>query len=146
MKIQDIMTRDVITLLSQTTIPEAIEKLFSCKISGLPVVDTDQHVMGMFTEKDVLRAILPSYVSQVGRFVYENTPKTIKSKAEKLALLKVGDLMHKDVIKVLQDTPVSEVARLMLTQNVRRIPVVDAADRLVGIAARADVLKQILQR
>ncbi|MFH0876943.1 MAG: CBS domain-containing protein [Candidatus Omnitrophota bacterium] len=146
MKIHEIMTRNVITLLAETPIPEALESLFSHKISGLPVVDADRRVVGMFTEKDVLRAILPSYVSQVGRFVYENVSKTIKSKAEKLVSLKVADLMRKDVIKVLEDVPVSEAARLMLTQNVRRIPVVDAQERIVGIVARADVLKQILQR
>lgn len=144
MKINEIMTKKVRTLSPEVLVIEAIEILFDHKISGLPVVDTEGKLVGMFTEKDVLRAILPSYVSQVGSFVYENSPKTIKAKVGKLADFKVGQLMRKEVVKVLEDTPVCEVARIMLTQNVRRVPVVDAQDHILGIAARSDVLDNVL--
>lgn len=145
MKINEIMTKKVRTLSFETLAVDAIEILFDHKISGLPVVDASEKLVGMFTEKDVLKAVLPSYVFQVGSFVYENTPKTMKSKVEKLAGLKVGQLMRKEVVKVLADTPVYEVARIMLTQNVRRIPVVDAEDHILGIVARSDVLERILE-
>lgn len=145
MKINEIMTKKVRTLSPEVLIVDAIEILFDHKISGLPVVDASKKLVGMFTEKDVLKAVLPSYVSQVGSFVYENSPKTIKTKVSKLAGFTVGQLMRKEVVKVLQDTPVCEVARIMLVQNVRRIPVVDVDDYILGIAARCDVLENILK-
>jgi CBS domain-containing protein len=146
MKISEIMIRDVRTLLSDTPAQEAVQDIFKQEISGLPVVDKDGKVVGMFTEKDILRAILPGYVSQVGSFVYENSPKTIKCRVAKLLEYKVSDLMRRDVIKVLEETSVCEVARIMLTQNVRRVPVVDKNDKLVGIVSRTDVVGNIFKR
>ncbi|MDD5019185.1 MAG: CBS domain-containing protein [Candidatus Omnitrophica bacterium] len=145
MKIGEIMTRDVETLSPDTTAIDAMRRLFERQISGLPVVDGAGKLIGMFTEKDILRAILPSYVSQVGRFVYENSPKTIKCKVAKLADHKVGDLMRKEVVKIGEEVPVCEVAHIMLTQDVRRVPVVDAQDKIRGIAARSDVLNCLLK-
>ncbi len=140
MKIGELMTKDVHTLAPEMPALEAVRLLLENKISGLPVVDASHRLVGIFTEKDVLKGILPSYVSKVGRFVYENSPQTIKNKVAKLAQHKVGDVMCRDVIKVSSGTSVSEVAHIMLTQNVRRIPVVDADNKVVGIAARSDVL------
>ena len=145
MKIYEIMTKEIKTLFPEMSALNGMETLTSLAISGLPVVDKAGKIVGIFTEKDVLRAILPSYVSQVGRFVYENSPKTIKGKVARLSEYKVGDLMRKEVVKVLEDTPVYEVARIMLTQNVRRVPVVDRNDKIVGIVARSGVLTAILK-
>lgn len=145
MKINEIMTRNVRTLLPDTPVKDAIAALLAQKISGLPVVDSAGKLVGMFTEKDVLKSVLPSYVSQVGKFVYENTPKTMTAKVAKLDEFKVADLMRREVVTVTEETPVSEVAHIMLTQNVRRIPVVDRDQKMVGIAARSDVLENILR-
>ena len=127
MKIGELMTKDVQTLTPDIPVSEAVRLLIAQKISGLPVVDAAGLLVGMFTEKDVLKGILPSYISKVGHFVYENSPQSIKNKVIKIAQRKVGDVMCCDVVKVGAETSVSEVAHIMLTQNVRRVPVVDAA-------------------
>ncbi|HAJ57269.1 MAG TPA: hypothetical protein DCL35_05810 [Candidatus Omnitrophica bacterium] len=145
MKISEIMTTQVKSLSPDTPVMEAIDALFANKISGLPVVDALGKIVGMFTEKDVLRNIMPSYISQVGKFVYENSSKSIKCKVSKLFEHKVGELMRHEVVKVLEDTGICEVAHIMLTQNVRRTPVVDKNDVMVGIVARSDVLDRILK-
>ena len=144
MKIGELMTRDVRTLTPEIPVLEAVRLLLEQRISGLPVVDASQRLVGIFTEKDVLKGILPSYLAKVGHFIYQNSPQTIKNKVTKLGQLKVADVMQKDVVKVNAETAVSEVAHIMLTQNVRRVPVVDAADKIVGIAARSDVLGHFL--
>ncbi len=145
MNISEIMTKKVKSLSQETSALEAIQTLISNEISGLPVVDASGKLVGMFTEKDVLKNILPSYIAQVGKFAYENSPKTITSKVGKLSERKVSELMRHEVVKVTQDTPLYEVAHIMLTQNVRRIPVVDQDDVVVGIVARSDVLEQLLE-
>ena len=145
MKISEIMTKNVRTLLPDTTVTDALKALLSQKISGLPVVDNSGRLVGMFTEKDVLKNILPSYVSQVGKFAYENSPKTVTNKVAKLSELKVSELMRKEVVEALEDTPAYEVARVMLTQNVRRVPIVDKDKKMVGIVSRSDVLEAVLK-
>ncbi|MGE5279908.1 MAG: HPP family protein [Deltaproteobacteria bacterium] len=144
MKISELMTKDVRTLAPDTPVSQAVALLVELKISGLPVVDASRKLVGIFTEKDVLKAVLPSYVAQVGPFVYENSPQTIKNKVAKVALTRVGDLMQRDVVKAGVATSVSEVARIMVTQNVRRVPVVDGDGKIAGIVSRSDVLRHLL--
>jgi CBS domain-containing protein len=111
------------------------------QISGLPVIDEEGKLKGMFTEKDVLSYTLPSYIEKVGRFIYEENPKSTKKKFTQLSNIKVGQLMRREVVTTTEDTTLCEVARVMLTQKARRLPVIDKSGNVVGIIARGDVLK-----
>lgn len=144
MKVKDIMTRNTTTLSSDMSAMEAAKKLSELKISGLPVVDSDGRLVGMFTEKDILKAILPSYVEKVGKFIYEENPKGTKKKLEGLSGISVGDLMRKEVITITEETDCYEAARVMLTQKARRVPVIDRENKVIGIVARCDVLKAFM--
>jgi CBS domain-containing protein len=141
MKVKEIMTKNVTSILPEINTKEALGLLLKMQISGLPVIDEKNKLVGMFTEKAFLRNILPSYIERVGRFVYEENPKSIKKKFEGLANLPVSQLMRKDVITVNEDASLCEVAHLMLTQKIRRIPVLDNQKRTVGIVAREDIIK-----
>ena len=57
--------------------------------------------------------------------------------------IKVKDIMRKEVITVDEDTSLSEVARIMLTQKIRRVPVLNKEGKVVGIVARQDVVKAL---
>ena len=57
----------------------------------------------------------------------------------------VRDIMRKDVITVDEDTALCEVARIMLTQKVRRIPVLNEEGKVVGIIARQDVVRALIE-
>lgn len=143
MKVKEIMTRDVKSLSGNISAKEALQVLFDTHISGLPVMDEQGKLLGMFTEKDILRTILPSYIDMVGRFIYSEDPKGIKNKVAELANIKVKDIMRKEVITVDEDTALSEVARLIMTRGARRIPVLDKSGKVVGIVAREDVVKEL---
>ena len=125
MRVKDIMVKKVITLNSEMNAKDAMHKLQERKISGLPVVDDDNKVVGMLTEKSILMAILPSYVKKVGHFVYDVNSKKLIDRIEKLNELKVKDIMRKEIITATEDTSLTEIARIMLTQKIRRIPVVE---------------------
>ena len=144
MRVKDIMIKNVTTLSSDIPAMEAVKKLFELEISGLPVVDSDGRIAGMFTEKDILKAILPSYVERVGKFIYEENPKGIKKKLEGLNNIKVKDLMRKEVVTVNEETGCCEAARVMLTQKARRVPVIDSENKVIGMVARCDVLKAFM--
>lgn len=141
MKVKEIMTREVKGISPDTSAKEALGLLLKMRISGLPVVGKDGKLVGMFTEKDILINILPSYIEKVGNFVYAENPKSIKRKFQDLVNLSVTRLMRKDVVTIDENMSLCEVARLMLTQKVRRIPVLDKEKRIVGIVAREDIIK-----
>ena len=67
MKVTDIMTKELTSVLPDASATEAVELLLKMQISGLPVIDENHKLVGMFTEKEVLTGILPSYVDKVGR-------------------------------------------------------------------------------
>jgi len=141
MKVVEIMSKEVKSLSPDMTAREAFDIISGMEISGLPVIDKDGKLVGMFTEKDVLSHILPSYIEKVGRFVYEQNPKSTKKKITELGNIKVSQIMRKEVLKVNEDTTLCEVGRIMLTEKARRIPVVNKDGVVVGIVARCDILK-----
>jgi len=143
MKVKEIMTKDVVSIKPDDNAQDALALLFKMQISGLPVIDAQGKLVGMFTEKDVLSYILPSYIEKVGRFIYEENPKSTKKKFAELSKIKVSQLMRKLVVTTTEDTTLCEVARVMLTQKARRIPVLDKTGKVAGIVARCDIVSAL---
>ncbi|MCM8779603.1 MAG: CBS domain-containing protein [Candidatus Omnitrophica bacterium] len=143
MKVGDVMVRDVKSLLPDTNAQEAMDLLEKMQISGLPVINKEGKLVGMFTEKAILRHILPGYVEKVGSFVYAEDVKAIRRKFGQLSEMKVNDLMRQEVVTTTEDASLYEVARLMLTEKARRVPVVDKTGKVLGIIARCDILKAL---
>jgi predicted transcriptional regulator len=143
MKVKDIMSKEVVSVKPEDNALGVLNLLFKMQISGLPVIDAQGKLVGMFTEKDILSYVLPSYIEKVGRFIYEENPKSTKKKFTDLAKVKVSQLMRKDVITTSEETTLCEVARIMLTQKARRIPVLDKTGKVAGIVARCDILKAL---
>ena len=145
MKVKEIMTKDIISITPDTNASEALELLLKMRISGLPVLDEKNKLVGMFTEKEVLSTILPSYVEKVGRFMYQENPKAVKQKTLAFRHLKVKDVMRRTSVTLDEDTTLCEVARIMLTQKARRITVLNKAKEVVGIVARGDVVEALFK-
>lgn len=143
MKVREIMTRTLISLSPEQNVLEALDLLFEKKISGLPVIDKTGRLAGMLTEKNILEYILPGYLFKVGNFVYEENPKIIRKKFLELGKLKVSDIMRREVVTLSEDATLCEVAKVMLTQKARRIPIVDSSGRVIGIVARCDCLRAL---
>ena len=143
MKVKEIMTKEVVSVKPDENAKDALTLLFKMQISGLPVIDENGKLVGMFTEKEVLSYTLPSYIEKVGRFIYEENPKSTKNKFKELCNIKVAKLMRKDVVTTTEDTALCEAARVMLTQKARRLPVLDNAGKVVGMIARNDILKAL---
>jgi len=142
-EIREIMTKDVVTLSPETTVKDAVDLLFKLKISGLPVVDSENLVVGMFTEKEVLKTILPSYVERFEGLTRMFGDKGLERRVMELEKMHVGDIMRREVICVEENAPIVEVAKIMLVRNARRVPVLKDS-KLSGIVAREDILRSIL--
>jgi CBS domain-containing protein len=145
MKIKEIMKKEVKSVKPDDNVIEALNLLLKMQISGLPVIDAEGKLKGMFTEKEVLARVLPSYVGKVGRFIYDENPKAVRQKVLSLNTMKVKDIMRREVVTVNEDTALCEVASTMLTQKVRRIPILNKAKEVVGIVSRGDVVKALFE-
>jgi CBS domain-containing protein len=127
--VKDIMTTDVAAVRSDAPYREMTALLRTRRVSGLPVVDAEGIVIGVVSETDLLtRALEP----RPDRWPHHGHTTT--------AELTARDLMTHPAVTTRPDEPVASVARLMSAHKLRRLPVVDVQDHLVGIVCRSDVL------
>ena len=117
MKAEDVMTTKVISVTENQTKRQAALLLAQHRISGLPVVNDDNVVVGVVTEYDV--------ISKEGQTV--------------------GDIMSHDVISVTPDTDLEEVRHILVHERIKRLPVLDQG-RLLGIVSRADLVREVALR
>lgn len=123
MRVVDLMTTEVITVTPATGIKEAARMMFRNRVSGLPVVDDDDRLIGIITEADFLQL-------EVSR-EEENDPAPVE---------RVGEVMSSGVLAVDPALSIYEAAKMMVVQELKRLPVVDGEDRLLGIISRADIV------
>ncbi|MBM3712459.1 MAG: CBS domain-containing protein [Actinobacteria bacterium] len=147
--VKDVMTEKVITVSKNTTVGELSRILLKNKISGLPVVDDAGKLIGMVTDADIItedmEPIFPIYFDPliISYAFIENFEKYKKDIKEYLKT-PVGEIMSRRVKSVKKDTPVSEAAKIMVRDKINRIPVVDENNKVIGIVARADILKSMV--
>ena len=110
----DIMTKKVITVSPTTSVKDLAKALTKNKISGTPVADKNGKLLGIVSRTDLVA----------------------KSGA------KVKDIMSKDTISVDEETPVEEIANLLTTHKINRVPVL-REKKLVGLVSRTDIVRAI---
>jgi CBS domain-containing protein len=138
MKIKDVMSSDVVTVSTSTSLKEVAELLAEHRISGLPVVDDDGYVAGVVSEADILfKERGPStrrgvFAWLLDRYGYEGQLK--------LEATIAGEAMTEPPIVIGPDRLVAEAAHVMLDRRVNRLPVVEGG-KLVGIVTRADLVR-----
>lgn len=114
MRVKYVMTRNVVAGRVDTSVEDAKELLRLHHISGLPVLDADGVVVGVFSQTDALH--------RVGHLL--------------------GDLMTSPAVTVDEETSIRDVAAIMAAKDINRVPVVSQG-RLVGIISRADVVRYV---
>ncbi|HIO96776.1 MAG TPA: CBS domain-containing protein [Leucothrix sp.] len=142
MKVSDVMTTGVKTAHADTPVKDIANTMCLNNISGLPIVDENDTIIGIVSEKDLLRRMFPDMkkIAEEGRPNFEEMEKGY---ADTLGLV-AGDIMTKTVSSVTSDMPIMKAASLMCINNIRRIPVADN-NKLVGIVSIGDVHKAIFQ-
>ena len=145
---KEIMSSSVITVTRETTVSEVAKLLVEHKVSGLPVVDEDSRVIGMVSEGDLIhqdkKLHTPAFLEILGGVIYLENPLRVAQDLQKMTASKVAEIMTAKVFTVKEDTPVEEVATIMVERQVNRVPVVNAGGRLVGIVSRQDLVKAMI--
>jgi CBS domain-containing protein len=142
MKVEDVMTREVATVAPGASLKDAAHLLVQSRISGLPVVDSENHVLGVLSEADVLPkeagglgpqsplAWLPGLGAEIDR--------------SKLDARLVGEAMTAPAVTIEAHQPVTVAAARMLERGVNRLPVVEDG-KLIGIVTRADLVRAFVR-
>ena len=140
MKASDIMTTDVITVAADSSVREVAEILLKNRIGGAPVVDARGRLVGIVSEGDLFRRaetgteherswwlkLLMGHDELATEYVREHSRK-------------IADLIGRKVITATPDTPVSEIAEILESSRIKRVPIVKDG-KLVGIVSRANLL------
>lgn len=123
MKVVDLMTTDLITVSPSTPLREAARLMFRNRVSGLPVVSDDGTVAGIITEADFLELEVRREESDL--------PVEVE---------RVGEIMRTEVVTIDPEATLYEAAKTMCDRDIKRLPVVDASGRLLGVLSRADIV------
>jgi CBS domain-containing protein len=137
---------DVPSLSPDDDARRAIEVLAELDISAVPVVDSEDHVLGIVSESDLVLSgeeadlHMPHFLNLMGGIVFVGSMKGFEERLQKAFATKVSDLMTRDPICVRTATGVDRAARLIAQKHHNHLPVVDEDGRLAGLVTRADVL------
>jgi CBS domain-containing protein len=143
MNVADIMTPRVLTIRNDAPITEAIRLMLQRRISGLPVVDGKDELVGVVTEGDFLRRTETGTERHRPRWLeFLASPGGRAKDYVQAHSRKVADVMSADPICVGENTPVTDVVALMEKHHIKRLPVLRAR-KVVGIVSRADLLRAL---
>ncbi|GAA1913431.1 hypothetical protein GCM10009837_42700 [Streptomyces durmitorensis] len=146
-KAGSVMAMEVVRALHSTPFQEVAGLLVEHHISGLPVVDEDEKVIGVISETDLMvrREHTPDPARSKRRFRLTGLTRGTRRQAPKTHARTAGQLMSVPPVTVRADNTIAEVARTMTQSGAERLPVVDVGNRLVGIVTRRDLIRVFLQ-
>lgn len=147
MIVKDIMTKEIITINETDTAENCAKLLNKYELSGLPVLNDKGKLVGIVTEGDLIRRASdfggPSYLEIFGGIFYLDSPKEYMKKLKKSMGQIVSDIMTEDVFTVGYNEKIEDAATILVEKNVKRLPVIDEEDRLVGIVSRKDIMNHL---
>ncbi|MBT8342041.1 MAG: CBS domain-containing protein [Desulfatitalea sp.] len=142
-----IMTTELITLSPETDIAQAARVLLDNGINGAPVVDDQGRLVGILCQSDLVvqqkRIPMPTVFTLLDSYVSLTSTKQWEKQIRKISALTVAEAMTPDPVTITGQTPLDDIAGLMVDNNLHTLPVVDD-DRLVGIIGKEDVLRTLL--
>ncbi|MEA2061435.1 MAG: CBS domain-containing protein [Thermodesulfobacteriota bacterium] len=143
----DIMEKKVITLSPETDITTAVEILINNHINGIPVVDENGSLKGILCQSDLIfqqkELPIPPILTILDGIIPLSSSKKFEKEFQKTSAVKVKQAMATDVVTVKPDTPLKDIAALMVKKHFHTIPVVEN-NKIAGIIGKEDVLKTLM--
>lgn len=149
MKAKDLMVPLQEYLTPDNTLKEAANLLRIARrgeekigVKALPVLDTSGNLIGILSIGDILKAVHPAYMDlmNLGKFAWDGM---VEMFAEKAANKKVKEFMTHKVITVKEDSTLMECIDYMLKNNVKRVPVLNKDNRVIGMLYERDIFYEI---
>jgi CBS domain-containing protein len=140
-RVQDVMTTEVVCAHPNTSYKELVGLLATRRVSAVPVVDDRRHVLGVVSEADLL---LKREQPAQPLVQLLSAPRRRRERAKAQATV-AAELMSRPAVTIDPQATLAGAARRLHASGVKRLPVVDAVGRLVGIVSRVDLLKGFLR-
>lgn len=134
--VRDVMAHRVYTVTPDATVRSTLDVMLRRRLHAVPVVGEKAEVLGMVTDGDLMRALLP-HIPRAGA----EDDESMESPGAK----PVRDIMTRSVLCVSEELGVNEVAAMMINKDVDQVPVVQAGS-LTGMVARADIIRKLFGR
>ncbi|AFZ36894.1 CBS domain containing membrane protein [Stanieria cyanosphaera PCC 7437] len=145
--VADVMTSSPIVITPQTALKEAIKILAEHKISGLPVVDEAGKLVGVLSETDLMWQETgvdpPPYIMLLDSVIYLQNPARYEKEIHKALGQTVAEVMSDRPITIKPHQSVKEAAHLMHEKRIRRLPVIDEHNHIVGIITQGDIIRMM---
>jgi CBS domain-containing protein/mannitol/fructose-specific phosphotransferase system IIA component (Ntr-type) len=133
--VRDIMVHQVQAVTAATPAREAVDLMVRRRLRAVPVVGDKQEVLGVVTEWDVMRALLP----QIPRVGVDNQEPVVPE------TLRVKDIMTRSVLCISEDLGLEEAASMMINKDVEQFPVTSEG-KLSGFVTRGDIIRKLFGR
>jgi len=146
MYVRNIMTTHVITVLDTMCFTDAAKMFLAYQLSGAPVVNTQNELVGILSEKDLLRAMYPTYENFYVDPNYLLNDEALESIAASAEEKQVSEIMSHRVIMTTPDTHILKIGGQMVATGIHKVPVVDERKRLIGMVSRHDVYRAMLEK
>lgn len=144
---RDIMTPDPVTVAPELPVTDAAKLMIEKRIGALPVIQ-DEKLIGLVTEGDLImsdvKVEFPTYIDLLSGFIfYPPSVRRFENELKKAVGAEVKDVMTREPVTVTADTPVEDLATVMVDRDVSRLPVLDGG-KLVGIISKSDIVRSIV--
>ncbi|MBF0557562.1 MAG: polysulfide reductase NrfD [Nitrospirae bacterium] len=136
---KNIMSKRVLSVTPETPVEEVSKLLISKNISGVPVVDKENKVIGVISESDIIFNEMrrePQLAEKVGDLVMPNMKGDERGPG-----VHAGDIMTSPAVTADEDTHLKELHRLIMQKKIKRVIVVNEAGHPLGVVSRADILR-----
>ncbi|MFF4388352.1 CBS domain-containing protein [Streptomyces sp. NPDC001552] len=140
-KVADLMTDEVVSVAPVTAFKDVAKLLAQYDISGVPVLDDEDRVVGVVSQTDLLAHTAGPHSEDLRAEGLHSSQGNGSGTGPPTA----GDVMSAPAVTVHAEDTVADAARLMTRRSIERLPVVDVEDRLVGIVTRRDLLRTFLR-
>ncbi len=147
-RVRDVMATNVATLGPDEKIEHAADVLADRNVGALPVVDAEGVLLGILRDDDLIaseaRVHVPTFINFLGLGMpFPGEMKHLERELEKISGATVRGVMDDDPPTISPDATLEDVATTMHERSINSIPVVDASRKVVGIVARADIVRFI---
>lgn len=143
----NIMNNHPYSVLLGSSLRDVAKVLIGEKVSGVPVVDTNNKVVGFISDGDLMRYLASedATILDTSLMMYRfDDPESFSQRVTTLLKLKVDDVMTNNVVSVKQDLSLGKACAILSNKRIKKVPVVSEDDELVGTLSRSDIVRSTL--
>lgn len=146
MHVRSLMTTSVRTVRTDTPVSEVARLMYDEGVSGVPVLDASDRIVGVITELDLIvrngRLEMPLFVQILDAVVPLEFPGHLRNRLQHMLGTHAEDVMSRDVHTIGPDAEVEDLVDLMVKRHANPVPVVEDG-RIVGIVSRSDLVRMM---